>query len=86
MAHAPAFEIEMTGVQLGHDVVYADIGGLSGAHGNLESLAPIDALANALEPRCVIIKRLCMKRLASQLRLFSEIWAQRGETATGPSQ
>jgi hypothetical protein len=61
---------------LGYDVVYADIGGLSGAHGSLEALALLDALANALEPRCIVIKSLCMKRLASQLRPFSEVWAR----------
>ena len=40
-----------------YDIVYADIGGLSGAHGLLESLALIDAL----EPRAITIKSLCMK-------------------------
>lgn len=52
---------------LGYDVVYADIGGLSGAHGLLESLALIDAIGRALEPRTIVIKSLCMKRLATQL-------------------
>jgi hypothetical protein len=59
---------------LGHDVVYADI--LSGAHGNIESLALIVALANALEPRCVTIKSVC---------IFSELWAKRGVAAIGPT-
>jgi hypothetical protein len=67
---------ETDGGILGYDVVYADIGGLSGAHGSLEALALLDALANALEPRCIVIKSLCMKRLASQLRPFSEVWAR----------
>ena len=61
---------------LGYDVVYADIGGLSGAHGTLEALSLLDALANSLEPRCIVIKSLCMKRLASQLRPFQSIWAK----------
>jgi hypothetical protein len=56
---------------LGYDVVYADIGGLSGAHGLLESLALLDSLSKALEPRCIVIKSLCRKRLASQLIAFS---------------
>jgi hypothetical protein len=52
---------------LGYDVVYADIGGLSGPYGLLESLALIDAIAKALEPHSIVIKSMCMKRLASQL-------------------
>ena len=59
---------------LGYDVVYADIGGLSGAHGLFESLALLDALAKALEPRSIVMKSLCMNRLASQLVPFSTIW------------
>jgi len=59
---------------LGYDVVYADIGGLSGAHGLLESLALLDAIAKALEPRCIVIKSLCVNRLASQLLSFSNVW------------
>jgi tRNA A58 N-methylase Trm61 len=62
---------------LGYDVVYADIGGLSGAHGLLESLSLIDSLANSLEPRFIVIKSLCMRRLACQLRPFQEIWAKK---------
>lgn len=59
---------------LGYDVVYADIGGLSGAYGLLESLALLDAIAKALEPRSIVIKSLCMNRLASQLVAFSHVW------------
>ncbi len=59
---------------LGYDVVYADIGGLSGANGLLESLALLDALGNALQPSCIVIKSLCMNRLASQLVAFSNVW------------
>ena len=58
---------------LGYDIVYADIGGLSGAHGLLESMALLDALGRALEPRCIVIKSLCMKRLASQLVPLSSV-------------
>ncbi len=59
---------------LGYDAVYADIGGLSGANGLLESLALLDALGNGLEPSCIVIKSLCMNRLASQLVAFSNVW------------
>jgi len=58
----------------GYDVIYADIGGLSGPDGLLESLSLIDGLSYALEPRCIVIKSLCMRRLASSLRAYSDIW------------
>jgi hypothetical protein len=58
----------------GYDVVYADIGSLSGPDGTLESLALLDALGNGLEPRCIVIKILCMtRRLASSLRAFVDV-------------
>jgi hypothetical protein len=60
-------KLKPPGTALGYDAVYADIGGLSGAHGLLESLALIDAIGKALEPRFICIKSLCMKRLATQL-------------------
>lgn len=58
---------------LGYDAVYADIGGLSGAHGLLESLALVDSIGRGLEPRCIVIKSSCMKKLATQLIPFSSI-------------
>jgi hypothetical protein len=57
----------------GYDVIYADIGGLSGADGTLESLSLLDGLGYALEPRCIVIKSLCMRRLASSLRNYSAL-------------
>jgi hypothetical protein len=60
--------------RLGFDAVYADIGGLSGADGLLESISLLEALGNGLEPRCIVIKSLCMKRLASQLKSFTRVW------------
>lgn len=57
----------------GYDVVYADIGGLSGPDGLLESLSLMENLGNALEPRCICIKSLCMRRFASSLRSYSLI-------------
>lgn len=51
----------------GFDVLYVDVGGLSGSDGLLEALSLLDALQNALEPRCIVIKSLCMQRLASTL-------------------
>jgi hypothetical protein len=67
---------KLSSSSLGYDIVYADIGGLSGPDGLLESLALLDALGYALEPRCIVIKSLCMNRLASQLRAFSDVWAK----------
>lgn len=52
---------------IGFDVVYVDVGGLSGSDGLLEALMLLSSLSNALEPRCIIIKSLCMQRLASTL-------------------
>ena len=66
---------DTSNVSFGYDAIYADIGGLSGSDGLLESLALLDALGYALEPRCIVIKSLCMTRLASQLRAFSDVWA-----------
>ena len=56
------------------DAVYIDVGGLSGSDGLLEALSLIGSLGNALEPRVIVIKSLCMRRLASSLRPFSESW------------
>jgi 2-polyprenyl-3-methyl-5-hydroxy-6-metoxy-1,4-benzoquinol methylase len=60
--------------EMGYDVIYADIGGLSGSDGHLESLSLLEALGNALEPRCIVIKSLCTRQLASRLRYFPQIW------------
>lgn len=69
------------GTSLGYDAVYADIGGLSGAHGLLESLALIDAIGRALEPRTIVIKSLCMKRLAAQLIPCSSVKSRTRQNA-----
>jgi SAM-dependent methyltransferase len=51
----------------GFDVVYVDVGGLSGRDGLLDALILIHQLQNALEPRIVCIKSLCMQQLALRL-------------------
>lgn len=66
----------MTSAQLGYDLVYADIGGLSGADGLMESLSLLEAIGHGIEPRGIVIKSLCMNRLASQLRAFSDVWSR----------
>jgi hypothetical protein len=62
--------------ELGYDLVYADIGGLSGSDGLLESLSLLDSLGYALEPRCIVIKSVCMRQLASRLKFFPDVWSK----------
>ena len=62
--------------ELGYDVVYADIGGLSGSDGHLESLSLLDSLGHALEPRCIVIKSLCMRQLAGRLKSMADVWGK----------
>ena len=56
------------------DVVYVDVGGLSGDDGILEALALLAGLGTAIEPRAIVIKSACTRKLASQLRSFTEMW------------
>ncbi|KAL7546039.1 hypothetical protein ACHAWF_009384 [Thalassiosira exigua] len=58
-----------------YDVVYVDIGGLSGSEGLLEAVSLLASISNGLEPRCIVIKSLCIRRLASCLVPFSEVWS-----------
>jgi len=60
-----------------YDVVYVDIGGLSGSEGLLEAISLLASVTNSLEPRCIVIKSLCVRRLASCLIPFSEVWMQK---------
>ena len=57
-----------------YDVVYVDIGGLSGSEGLLEAVSLIASISNSLEPRCIVIKSLCIRQLSSCLVPFSEVW------------
>jgi SAM-dependent methyltransferase len=63
--------------ELGYDVVYVDVGGLSGADGILETLALVDTISQSLQPRAIVVKSLCLQRLSGQLQSFSELWNQR---------
>ena len=67
-------EEEASSPSSSYDAVYVDVGGLSGSDGVLEALSLLEALGKALEPRVIVIKSLCMRRLASSLRPFSESW------------
>ena len=57
-----------------YDVVYVDIGGLSGSEGLLEAVSLLSSISNSWEPRCIVIKSLCIRRLASCLVPFSDVW------------
>ena len=59
--------------ELGFDLVYVDVGGLSGSDGQLESLSLLEALGCALQPRAIVIKSLCMRDLASRLKFWPDL-------------
>jgi len=63
--------------RIGFDVIYVDVGGLSGNDGLLEALSLISALMNALEPRCLVIKSLCIQRLSSTMTPYWRLQAAR---------
>ena len=58
----------------GYDVVYVDVGGLSGSEGLLEAISLLSSIRYSLRPRCIVIKSLCIRRLASSLTPFSVVW------------
>jgi hypothetical protein len=62
-----------TASRIGFDVVYVDVGGLSGADGLLEAINLISSIRHALEPRTIVIKSLCMQRLSSKLIPFWQL-------------
>ena len=43
-----------------YDLMYADIGGLSGGNGLMESISLLEEIGHDVEPRCIVIKSLCM--------------------------
>ena len=59
---------------LGYNVVFVDIGGLSGANGILDTLALVETISVSLQPRAIVVKSLCLQRLTGQLKAFSSIW------------
>lgn len=59
--------------RIGYDVVYVDVGGLSGSDGIWEAIQLISSLRFALEPRTIVIKSLCMQRLSSKLMPFWQL-------------
>lgn len=60
-----------------YDAVFVDVGGLSGENGLLEAISLISSISNSLEPRCIVIKSLCIRRLASNLVPFYDVWKKK---------
>ena len=55
------------------DVIFVDVGGLSGADGTLDALALARSLGAALEPRAVVLKSKCLRKLAKTLAPASRL-------------
>jgi hypothetical protein len=72
----PSNKDEQQQRRIGFDVVYVDVGGLSGSDGLLEAISLISSIRYALEPRCIVIKSLCMQRLSSALVPYWQIQKQ----------
>ena len=66
-----------------YDVVYVDIGGLSGSEGLLEAISLLSAIDNCLHTRAVVIKSLCIRRLASSLIPFSQVGRHEERNSSG---
>jgi SAM-dependent methyltransferase len=76
------YQESQTSGRIGFDVVYIDVGGLSGSDGLLEAIHLISSIRYALEPRCIVIKSLCMQRLSSRLVPFYSTQKRRQKEAT----
>ena len=75
--------------ELGFDLVYVDVGGLSGSDGQLESISLLEALGCALQPRAIVIKSLCRGSWlrGSSFGPISTIGSRQNRTkVTAPSQ
>jgi hypothetical protein len=55
------------------DCVYVDVGGLSGSEGLLEAISLLSSISNSIEPRVIVIKSLCVRRLASSLVPYHDV-------------
>jgi hypothetical protein len=55
------------------DCVYVDVGGLSGSEGLLEAISLLSSISNSIEPRVIVIKSLCVRRLASSLVAYHDV-------------
>ena len=59
---------------VGFDVIYVDVGGLSGSDGLLEAIMLVSSLEQALEPQCLVIKSQCLRQLSSRLQPFWKLY------------
>mmetsp|Transcript_21318 Transcript_21318/g.50444 ORF Transcript_21318/g.50444 Transcript_21318/m.50444 type:complete len:120 (+) Transcript_21318:546-905(+) len=64
---------------IGFDAVYVDVGGLSGADGLLDTIALVKSIQYALEPQCIVVKSLCLQRLASRFIPYWK-WQKKGQS------
>jgi hypothetical protein len=64
--------------KIGFDAVYVDVGGLSGADGLLDTIALVKSIQYALEPQCIVVKSLCLQRLASRFTPYWK-WQKKGK-------
>ena len=65
--------------KIGFDAVYVDVGGLSGADGLLDTIALVKSIQYALEPQCIVVKSLCLQRLASRFTPYWK-WQKKGKS------
>ena len=63
--------------KIGFDAVYVDVGGLSGADGLLDTIALVKSIQYALEPQCIVVKSLCLERLAKRFTPYWK-WQKKG--------
>jgi hypothetical protein len=68
--------LSIPGRRVGFDVVYVDVGGLSGNNGLLEAISLVSSIQHALEPRCIVIKSKCLRHLCSILTPHWQIQKQ----------
>ena len=56
--------------EAGPEMILLDVGGLSGAHGELDTLALIRALCSTFSPtlKAVVVKSHCLRTIALQFR------------------
>ena len=64
--------------KIGFDAVYVDVGGLSGADGLLDTIALVKSIQYSLEPQCIVVKSLCLHRLASRFTSYWK-WQKKGK-------
>jgi hypothetical protein len=53
--------------KIGFDAVYIDVGGLSSTNGLLDTISLIKSIQYSLEPECIVIKSLCLNKLATRI-------------------